>query len=226
MHKNYQSNMANVVPKVLTDICEFLSSNQELTLSNATQDGRINSALNENEILNFIESRYNFNDGYSLKRPNAREWYDLVIENEDTKEFYPINIKVTDTTHADNLNCKLGIYYALTGIKPSFGNEISWLPYFQNLSKNFAHQEDKDYFFLIVNKRNSSDIFCATLKGLNTLTPNGNNLPFQCRWDKNRKVLNRNFADAAKMILGTLGESIKLRSDIYFNFKKYFPQYV
>ncbi len=218
--------MENAVPKILSNICEFLSNSKELSLSKTTQDGRINSAINEDEILNFLESSYNFENGYSLSRPNAREWYDLVIENTKTKEFIPINIKVTDTTHADNLNCKLGIFYALTGIKPSFGNEISWLPYFQKLAENFGHKKDKDYFFLIVNKQDFSDVFCTTLKGIKTLTPNGNNLPFQCKWNCNREVYHRDFFDAAKLILGTLGESIKLRSDIYFNFKKYFPEYV
>ncbi len=213
-----------IIPKILKDICELIST-ANLSLSQSTQDERINSAINEDEILDFIETYFKFPQGYVLVRPNAREWYDFVIENNSKKEFYPINIKVTDTTHADNLNCKLGIYYALTGLKPSFGNEISWLPYFEKLYNGFGKQKDKDYYFLIVNKNNRNDVFCTTLRCLKSITPNGNNLPFQCRWNSNRNLFSRDFDDAAEFILKTLGESIKLRSGIYFNFKKYFPQY-
>lgn len=214
-----------IIPEILCEICGFLSQ-EELRLTSATQDGRINSSINEDEILNCLDKCFKFSDGYELQRPNAREWYDFVIEKQETKEFYPINIKVTDTTHSDNLNCKLGIYYALTGKKPSFTNEISWLPYFEKLHDNFGASRDKDYYFLVVNKRDVSDVFCTTLRGLQAITPNGNNLPFQCMWSRNRNLYQRNFDQSAEFILKTLGESIKQRSSIYFNFKKYFAQYV
>ncbi len=205
------------IPSEITKICSYLSTHH-LKLSSRHSDGRINAAINEDEILNTLESHFDF------IRPRARAWYDLAIE--DSSHFYPINIKVTDTTHADNLNCKLGIYYALTGLKPSFPNEIDWLDFFENLRNDFGTDQEQDYYFLIVNKQNPTDTFCATLRGLQTLTPNGNNLPFQCKWNSNRQVKRRNFDEASQFILKTFGESIKLRSSIYFNFKRLFPEYV
>ena len=56
--------------------------------------------------------------------------------------------------------------------------------------------------------------------------PNGNNLPFQCKWDINREYQTRSFQAAEQFILSTFGKSIKLRAEMYFNFKKYFPDYV
>lgn len=205
------------IPQVVGDICSYLRATN-LNLSCITSDGRLNAAINEDEIISIIERQFD------ILKPRARAWYDFAIEQDGL--FIPINIKVTDTTHADNLNCKLGLYYALTGRIPSFQNEIGWLPYFEELHKNFGYDKSHDYYFLIVNKSNTEDVFCTTLKSLKTLQPNGNNLPFQSRWRDNREPQIRSFEAAADMLLKTLGQSIKLRADIYFNFKKYFPAYV
>lgn len=207
----------NLIPKSIADICSYLSASH-WSLSRPTEDGRINAAINEDEVIRQIRQVF------EIEVPRSRAWYDFAIE--ERGEFYPVNIKVTDTTHADNLNCKLGIYYALTGLKPSFQNEIGWLPYFAKLKENFGKDKSRDYYFLIINKRNLSDIFCASLKGLQHLQPNGNNLPFQSCWDRNRNIQSRTFEQAAQLILGKLGDSIRLRSEIYFNFKKFFPEYV
>lgn len=211
------------IPPILAEIQKHLVQHP-CRISSAMDDGRINSAINEDEVLNFLEKTFRLPDGYSFRRPQAREWFDFVVENDS--EFFPVNIKVTNTTTADNLNCKLGIYYALTGLKPAFGNEINWLSYFHQLSLAFGRQQDKDYYFLIINKNSLADVFCTSLRGLQTLTPNGNNLPFQSRWCDNRCLCQRTFQESANFVMNTFGESIKRRSDIYFNFKKYFPQYV
>ena len=212
----------NYIPQILTDISQHLSTHH-FKISANNQDGRINSATNEDEILKFLEASFHFGE-YILVRPQARDWFDFAIEG--NHKFFPVNIKVTNTTTTDNLNCKLGIYYALTGLKPSFGNEISWLPFFEKLKQAFGTHQDKDYYFLIVNKQDLSDVFCSTLKCIENLTPNGNNLPFQSKWSNNHKLVSRTFDEAANFIMTTFATSIKLRSDIYFNFKKYFPQYV
>ncbi len=204
-------------PKELIKIQEFLSKN-DLVLSKPFEDGRINASVNEDEVLRIIKQKFD------IIIPKSRNWYDFAIETKNA--FYPVNIKITDTSHADNLNCKLGIYYALTGLQPDFANEIPWLKYFERLKDNLGKETDKDYYFLIVNKKSTQDVFVNSLKGLQNIQPNGNNLPFQCKWDINREFKKRSFKDATAFIIGVFGESIKLRSEIYFNFKKYFAEYV
>lgn len=204
-------------PKKLVDISDFLI-NEELSLSSPLNDGRINSSVNESEILKAITKEFNINE------PNSREWFDFSFE--DGGEIYPVNIKVTTTTTADNLNCKLGIYYCLTGLLPDFSNGINWLSYFNKLHDNLGKYENKDYYFLIVNKNDPKDIFINSLKHIPQLQANGNNLPFQCHWNDNRQVKNRTFDESKQFILSKFGESIKLRAEIYFNFKKYFQEYV
>lgn len=207
-----------MIPKILDDIKNYLINNK-LNLSNGSRDGRINSAVNENVILSHIKSEYND----IIKISKMRDWYDFSIEKDG--EFYPINIKITDTTHADNLNCKLGIYYALSGKLPLFDNEVSWIEYFNKLHQAI-NENDKDYYFLVINKKNATDIFVNGLKTLNQLQPNGNNLPFQCKWDINRKPSERNFDEAKKFLLSNFGLSIKQRAEIYFIYKRFFGEYL
>lgn len=164
------------LPKMIDDIVEFLRANH-FELSQNSRDGRINSAFNEDEIFNLIEQNF------SINRPNMRDWVDFSFE--ENGNFIPVNIKVSTTKTADNLNCKLGIYYALTGKIPSFGNGVSWEQYFKNLSDDMI-ENDKDYYFLIINKENISDVFATSLKSLESIVPNGNNLHFQAKWDNNR----------------------------------------
>lgn len=202
--------------KLLTIKNELIGTN--LHLSSKFQDGRINSAVNENTIIDLI-SKFT-----EIDKPRSRAWFDFSFTENGI--FYPVNIKITTTNTADNLNCKLGIYYALTGLIPDFPNEINWLHYFELLYENIGLHKTNDYYFLVVNKEDNSDIIVNSLKGLSKIQPNGNNLPFQCKWDSNREVKKNSFNQAKDLILGTFGESIKLRADIYFNFKRYFPEYV
>jgi len=200
-------------PQKLLEIRDFLATSA-IQLSNNFQDGRINSSFNEQELIELIGINFD------IEKPPARYWYDFAIP--DGKEKIPVNIKVTSTTTADNLQCKLGIYFALTGQWPDFPNEIPWNQFFNLLKCNLSTNKEKDYYFLIINKRDPSDIFCNSLKKIDTLVPNGNNLPFQCNWGNNRIPKQRTHDEAVRFILGTFYKSIKLRSEILREFEENF----
>lgn len=205
------------LPQTLLDIRDFCLDNK-IIFSSPLRDGRLNSSFNEDEVIKIIKTKFNINE------PNSRQWFDFSFE--ESGVFYPVNVKVTTTDTADNLNCKLGIYYCLTGIMPDFSNGIDWLRYFEKLNSNIGKFTDKDYYFLFFNKENNEDIFINTLRGIKTLQPNGNNLPFQCKWNRNKEMEERTFDESRDFILSKFGESIKLRSDIYFNFKRFFGEYI
>ncbi|WP_181324521.1 restriction endonuclease [Helicobacter pylori] len=193
-----------MIPTQINEIAEFLKTNP-CHLSQPLQDGRLNSSVNEEEILNTIK------DYFPIQLPKAREWWDFSFEENDI--FYPVNIKTTTTKTADNLNGKLGIYYALCGLLPEFNNEIAWEKYFQKLHKDLGKNTNKDYYFLIINKNDSKDVFINSLKGIQTLQPN--NLPFQCKWDNNREIVQRDFDGSKNFILSALAKSVTLRANIY-----------
>ncbi|RVY66860.1 restriction endonuclease [Helicobacter pylori] len=203
-----------MIPTQLNEIAEFLKTNP-CHLSQPLQDGRLNSSVNEEEILNTIK------DYFPIQLPKARKWWDFSFE--ENKIFYPVNIKTTTTKTADNLNGKLGIYYALCGLVPEFNNEIAWEKYFQKLHKDLGKNTNRDYYFLIINKNDPKDIFINSLKGIQTLQPN--NLPFQCKWDNNRKIVQRDFDESKNFILSALAKSVKLRANIYLTFKEVFGEF-
>ncbi len=204
------------IPEKLKEMVAYLKD-CKIGLSSYSDDGRVNSSFNEDEILNILVKKFD------IEVPRSRAWFDFSFKHK--KEFYPVNIKITNTMSADNLNCKLGIYYALTGLIPDFANEINWKSYFEKLKENLGISES-DYYFLVFNKEDNGDIFANSLKGLSALQPSGNNLPFQCKWDSNREYIDRTFDESKQFILTVFGQSIKLRSEIYFNFKQSFPEYV
>lgn len=203
-----------MIPTQLNEIAEFLRTNP-YNLSQPLQDGRLNSSVNEEEILNTIK------DYFPIQLPRAREWWDFSFE--ENKIFYPVNIKTTTTKTADNLNGKLGIYYALCGLVPEFNNEIAWEKYFQKLHKDLGTNTNRDYYFLIINKNDPKDVFINSLKGIQTLQPN--NLPFQCKWDNNREIVQRSFIESKNFILSALAKSVKLRANIYLTFKEFFGEF-
>jgi len=64
--------------------------------------------------------------------------------------------------------------------------------------------EKKDYFFLVLNKRDNKDIIINSVKGLSVLTPNINNLPFQVCWNKNRYYEYKSINKILKMFINCL----------------------
>ena len=51
----------NNIPQILTDISQHLSA-RPFKISAKNQDGRINSAINEDEVLNYLERTFSFEE--------------------------------------------------------------------------------------------------------------------------------------------------------------------
>ncbi len=200
------------IPKILMEMKEHLVLTA-IQLEKRHADGRLNSAINEEQILEVLRKKF------SIEEPEAREWYDFIAV--DGKFKFPVNIKVSTLETTDNVQCKLGIYYALTGKWPDFSNGIAWESFFKRVKSDLNYSESGDYFFLVVGKSDPSDIIVTSLKQIGSLVPNGNNLPFQCHWGRNRTLVSRSHHDAVKFILGVLGRSCELRANIKSEFEKY-----
>lgn len=212
---------------LLTGFLHKSLSGNILKLSRKDTDGRVNSSMNEKEIRTSLKTAAVNNDkftsehGLVITEPNDRDWVDFTVEGPET--FVPVNIKVTNMGGAaDNLSCKLGMFYALTGIRPDFHNGISWGSYTARMAKALAETRGDttaDYYFLVVNKINRGDVFWTSLKRIGTLTPNGNNLPFQCDWSRNRERVARDSLEAVRYVLGAFYQSVLLRAQLRDEFE-------
>lgn len=169
-------------------------------------DGRLDSALSEEIVINHIKQLLP-NTQINVAPP--RYWFDMSITTGDT--FYPINIKITSGITADNISSKKGMYYALTGIRPEEEKGLDkWETFIQKLTTNYT-QSDADYYFIVCFK-NTGKLMLTSLKRINSLTPNGNNLPFQCNWGQNKNVTNRSDKEQMKYIINTFINSYLKRT--------------
>jgi hypothetical protein len=166
----------------------FLSASK--LCHSATGDGRLDSAESEPIIIEHLKTLFSENNDIEIiDAPRPRHWYDILIKIEGKS--YPVNIKITSGGTADNVSSKEGLFYALTGMWPEKVRGLTrWTSYNTLLTENLDFSLDSDYYFIIYFKED--EIFLVTsLKRIKELTPNGNNLPFQCDWAKNDTFTNR-----------------------------------
>lgn len=148
-----------------------------------TGDGRLDSAESESVVIHHLKELFQDTNVEVREAPDKRWWYDVLIKCED--EIYPINIKMTSGVSYDNVSSKQGLFYALTGIWPDKQRGLTrWESYNTLLTENFNPSSNTDYYFIIYFKEEETFLF-TSLKRLNTLMANGNNLPFQCKWSDN-----------------------------------------
>ena len=163
-----------------------------ITLCESSDDGRINSCMDEDEIIKILNDQL----PNRIYKPNVRMWYDILIKDY-RYGWLPINIKSTTTLTSDNTGNLAMCVYAYTdldlNLKKSYQNgQMSkiLIDKLRRLDLNIL--DKKDYYFVVINKEITNDIIVNSVKGLTELTPNINNLPFQVCWTKNRQFVYKN----------------------------------
>lgn len=193
---NYRKNN---LPNSIKLIHLYLENN-ELSCSTKTNDGRTNSCIDEENIINIL---MNTNIKDRLYIPLKRHWFDIAIYDYQYG-LLPINIKSTTTKTADNTGNLTMCVYSITNynidLKQSYQNgEMSKIYINSIKNKNYNKISKRDYYFIIINKENNS-IISNSLKGLISLTPNINNLPFQVKWCDNKSFVYKNIQTVSNMI--------------------------
>ena len=161
---------------------------QAFIFSNQNDDGRINSCNDEDEVIKLLVAKFD----QKIRKPKIRMWYDILVLDH-MYGWIPVNIKTTTTFTCDNTGNLAMCVYAYTDEKLDIhqdktyeNGKMSELLVDKLKSHKYNRIHKKDYYFIVLNKTNGSDIIVNSVKGLTILTPNINNLPFQVCWDKNR----------------------------------------
>ena len=181
------------LPLIMYKIKKYLKL-QAFEFSTQNEDGRINSCIDEDEVIKLLIEKF----GEKIKKPKIRMWYDI-LANDYYYGWIPINIKSTTTKTCDNTGNFAMCVHTYTdkeiidvkNLKPCRNGEMSKILVKKIAEKTRKNREynkrpKKDYYFLVANKNDPKDIIINSLKGLEILQPNINNLPFQVCWDKNR----------------------------------------
>lgn len=193
------------LPLIMYKIKNYLKL-QTFKFSTQNEDGRINSCIDEDEVIKLLIEKFHKN----IKKPKIRMWYDILVFD----YFYgwlPINIKTTTTLTSDNTGNLAMCVYAYTNEvldihrNKSYENGMMSVILFDKLkNKKYNINNKKDYYFIVLNKTDASDIIINSVKGLTLLTPNINNLPFQVCWDKNRVFKYENINTKIKIFIQSL----------------------
>lgn len=187
--------------RIKENIEDSFFPNTQLVYS-TTGDGRLDSAESEAVVVDHLVNLF---DGTDIKVEKAppRCWYDVAFKVGE-KTLYA-NVKITCGSQADNVSSKMGLFYALTGILPTDVKDVRldhWGPYNKKLLENLDHNCDADYYFVIYFK-GTENFLVTSLKRIQTLTPNGNNLPFQCKWSDNDVFSTRTPEEQSKYLMDT-----------------------
>jgi len=175
------------LPLIMYIIQHYLKS-QTFNFSTQNEDGRINSCIDEDEVIKLLIKKFN----NKIHKPKIRMWYDILVFD-CIYGWIPINIKTTTTITSDNTGNLAMCVYAYTDEildihkNTSYENgKMSNILFNKLKNKKYNTNNKKDYYFIVLNKTCASDIIINSVKGLTILTPNINNLPFQVNWSKNR----------------------------------------
>jgi hypothetical protein len=191
------------LPLIMYVIQRFLKS-QAIQFSIQHGDGRVNSSMDENTVIELLIREF----GERIKVPKEeRMWFDILVRDH-LVGWIPINIKSTKTTTPDNVGNMAICVYAYTNEaldihrnKTYNSGEMSGILLAKLQKREYSTNPKKDYYFLVLNKTDSTDVIVNSLKGLTVLTPNIHNLPFQVKWSKNREFKYKHISDTIQQYI-------------------------
>jgi len=173
------------LPLILYYIQNYLK-NKKIILEKNNNDGRVNSIINEKKIIKLLKEKFK----ERIKETKIRMWYDICVYDY-LYGWIPINIKITTTLNSDNISNLTSCVYKYTNfdlnLNKKYNNgEMSKILINKLKNNEINNKLKKDYYFIVLNK-NNNDIIINSLKGINNITSNNNNLPFQICWNKNKE---------------------------------------
>ena len=216
-----------MIPKILNDIVDYLKE-YKLNLVKGMNDARMDSASSEGKIISALQNHDRSSWTVITKNiNNNRHWCDFKCKDNQTKQEYFCDIKVSNLNSNDNMNAKKAIYWFLTGKNPDNVSPQHQI-FFESMKNNECLLEERDFYYLVINKNNNKDIFVVSLKNINSegIIGSHNNPPLQAKWDKCRKNEERSMQEAKKFFLNMWATTIKRHIEILNGgMPKCYPEY-
>jgi hypothetical protein len=197
-------------PTIITEVIEYLNLTN-INVSENHEDGRVNSIDDEDTVIDLLIQKY----GDNVEKPKARCWWDVKLFG------YYLNIKSSDFNKgaSDNFSSKAAILYSLTNLPEDKVDTSSWKKFQDALKNNSGFENNRDYYIIVVDK-STSKVYLQSLKSLQKLTPNGNNLPFQIKWADNIQPVQRDYRQAYDFLVGCYKESVRRKINAHDGFEE------
>ena len=198
-----------MIPKILKDVAEIIRK-EKIVISEAVEgEGRGGSLKDEGTIIRFLE-----NDpilGEYILSEEARRFGDMTVLDYDGETKYVVNIK-TSIGSSDNATSKIGFLYALTDMEPEeMPKNMNWKKFMELLNDRKADIPTKDYWFLCVDKNNSSNVMIRGAKQINCWTENANPANMlQIGWKKEKELtpIERTYDESYEVLVGGIKRCI------------------
>jgi hypothetical protein len=197
------------IPKILQDMQDYLE-NYKVKIADAVEgEGRGGSLKDERSIKDALCENPVFKE--HIVDEQARKFGDILVLDYDKINFHPVNIK-TSIGSSDNAFSKGGIVYAFTDLAyDKIPKAMNFHTMNTLVHKNKAEIHGRDYWFLCIDKIDSSRVLIRGLKQINHLIMNVNpsNI-LQINWKKEKTVKPkyRTYDEAYDTIFGIIKKSI------------------
>lgn len=192
-----------MIPKILEDVAETIRK-KKITISEAVEgEGRGGSLIDEGTIIRFLENDTAL--GKYILSEEARRFGDMTVLDYDGETKYVVNIK-TSLGGTDNATSKIGFLYALTDMEPEeMPGNMNWEKFMELIKERKADIPTKDYWFLCVDKKDSSNVMIRGTKQINCWyeNPNPSNM-LQIAWKKEKKLSDvyRTYDEVYEVLIG------------------------
>ena len=193
-------------PQILLDITKYLKNCNINISENVQGEGRVASSLDEGTIKKILFNS-KFKDYILDEKP--RKFGDMVILDYDGVTRHYVNIKTTIGS-TDNCFSKAGIVYTFTDLMDSdIPKSMNFKKMNELIKKHGKDIPERDYWFLCVNKKNSSEILIRGAKQINCWKSNPSNI-LQIDWKKEKTLPPklRTYDEAMEVIMGGIKKSL------------------
>ena len=175
-----------MIPKILEDITNAVSDKKIKIAEGIEGEDRVASLKDEGTVIDFLLTT---NLSKYILKDKARKFGDMTVLDYDGQTKYVVNIK-TSIGSSDNATSKIGFLYAFTDMEPEeMPGQMNWIKFLELLELRKANIPNKDYWFLCVDKNDSSNVTIRGAKQINCWVENANpSNMLQINWKK-EKVL-------------------------------------
>ena len=198
-----------MIPKVLKDVENYLKNYQIDIHENVEGEGRGGSLKDEGTVKRALWSDDNLKSHILDVRPRGMGDMEVLDYNNVTK--YVTNIK-TSLGNSDNCFSKAGLVYAFTDLEPEdIPKSMNFLQMEELINKYKADIPEKDYWYLCVDKKDSSNVLIRGAKQINTWTININPANIlQIKWGNEKELppVSRTWDEAYDVIINNAKRSL------------------